>query len=56
MHDVQSGIRVFSPLIEALREIASLCIDGLIWIIGVIGFQTIVLLGAMMSMIRLLGH
>ena len=40
----------FDSKIDALR------IDGLKWIIGAIGFQTIVILGAMLSMIRLIGH
>lgn len=37
-------------------KIDSLRIDGLKWIIGAVGFQTIVLLGAMMSIIRFIGH
>ena len=37
-------------------KIDSLRIDGLKWIIVAIGFHTIVLLGAMMSMIRFIGH
>mgnify|MGYP006269205645 CR=1 FL=1 len=37
-------------------KIDALRIEGLKWLVGAIGFQTIVILGAMLSMIRLAGH
>ena len=54
----KSDLRELEIRLEAKidSKIDSLRIEGLKWLVGAIGFQTIVILGAMMSMIRMIGH
>ena len=58
IRDLKQDMREMEMRLEAKidSKIDALRIDGLKWIVSAIGFQTIVLLGTMMSIIRFIGH
>ena len=56
--ELRSDMREMEVRLEAKidSKIDSLRIDGLKWIIGSIGFQTLLILGAVMTLTRFSGH